>query len=144
MAGFFGRYEHSVDSKGRVILPAKFRPAFDAGAFLSQNDEGCLALWTREEFDTQMKLMQERAATGGPDERQLVRLWAAGTSEVEIDRQGRMAIPSHLRDFASLELEGDVLVTGAIDRIELWNPAVWARVVQPQESRLLSAPGDGA
>ncbi len=134
MAGFVGRYEHSLDSKGRVILPAKFRTDFERGGYLTENREGCLALWTPGEFERQMQAMQELAAAGRA-ERNRARLWAASSYEVEIDRQGRMAIPAHLREFASLE--GDVLVHGAIDRIELWNPQVWQERVAPEERWLL-------
>ncbi|MGP8058293.1 MAG: division/cell wall cluster transcriptional repressor MraZ [Acidimicrobiales bacterium] len=130
MAGFVGRYEHTLDTKGRVILPAKFRAPFEHGGFLTENRERCLALWTPSEFELQKASMQERAA-GGRTGRNRARLWAANSSEVEIDRQGRMAIPSHLREFASLE--GDVLVAGAIDRVELWNPSVWRDRVVPEE-----------
>ena len=130
MAGFVGRYEHSLDTKGRVILPAKFRAAFERGGYLSENSEGCLALWTPGEFERQMASMQTKAASGRTN-RNRARLWAASSHEVEIDRQGRMAIPSHLREFASLE--GDVLVHGALDRVELWNPEVWRERVAPEE-----------
>lgn len=136
MAAFVGRYEHSLDSKGRVILPAKFRPDFERGGYLTENREGCLALWTPGEFQRQMQAMQEQAAEGRT-ERNRARLWAASSHEVEIDRQGRMAIPAHLRDFASLE--GDVLVHGVIDRVELWNPAVWEERVVPEEHWFLDA-----
>ena len=133
MARFFGRYEHSLDPKGRVILPAKFRAAFEHGGYLSQNSERCLALWTPEEFEKRMVLMQQQAETGRGD-RNLARVWASTSHEVEIDRQGRMAIPAHLREFA--RLASDVLVTGAIDRVELWNPDLWEQNVKPEESRL--------
>jgi MraZ protein len=136
VSGFVGRYEHSLDAKGRVILPAKFRVAFERGGYLTENREGCLALWTPGEFERQMAAMQDRAAADRAN-RNRARLWAASSHEVEIDRQGRMAIPVHLRDFASLQ--GDVLVHGAIDRIELWNPALWAERVQPEERWLLDS-----
>jgi MraZ protein len=134
VAGFVGRYEHSLDTKGRVILPAKFRPQFERGGYLTQHSEGCLALWTLGEFERRMELMQERASSGR-SERNHARLWASNSAEVEVDRQGRMPIPTHLRTFAGLESE--VLVHGAIDRVELWSPAAWTDRVLPEESWLL-------
>ena len=134
MAGFVGTYEHSLDTKGRVILPVKFRAAFERGGYLTEHREGCLALWTPGEFERQMAAMQERAVSGRTD-RNRARLWAANSHEVEIDRQGRMPIPARLRTFASLE--GDVLVNGAIDRVELWSPPVWEHSVQPAEQWFL-------
>ena len=138
MAGFVGRYEHSLDTKGRVILPAKFRGQFERGGYLTQNSEGCLALWTPGEFERQMEAMQEKSDAGRAD-RNRARIWASNSAEVEIDRQGRMPIPAHLRTFAQLEAE--VLVHGAIDRVELWNPAAWAERVLPEESWLLGRRG---
>jgi MraZ protein len=138
VAGFVGRYEHSLDIKGRVILPVKFRAAFERGGFLTENREGCLALWTPGEFDRQMAAMQEQARSGQAN-RNRARLWAATSHEVEIDRQGRMPIPSHLREFASLQ--SDVLVHGAIDRVELWNPSSWEERVRPEERWLLEDEG---
>ena len=136
MAAFVGRYEHSLDTKGRVILPSKFRPDFERGGYLTEHREGCLALWTPGEFQRQLQAMQQQAAEG-KTARNRARLWSASSYEVEIDRQGRMAIPARLRGFALLEAE--VLVHGAIDRIELWNPAVWEERVAPEESWLLEA-----
>ncbi len=131
MASFVGRYEHSLDGKGRIILPAKFRAAFEQGGYLSSNLEGCLALWTLGEFERQMQQMRE-ASAGSSEERNRMRLWAGNAHEVEIDRQGRMAIPQRLRDFA--RLDGEVLVCGAIDRIELWNPMNWDAQIEPHAS----------
>ncbi len=132
-ARFFGRYEHSLDVKGRVILPARFRASVGPQAFLSQYQDRCLALWPADEFEkqmTEMEVLQEQ----GRSERNLARIWASGSAEVEIDRQGRVAIPSHLRTFA--RLESGVLVIGALNRVELWDPGEWAIRVLPAEARL--------
>ncbi len=134
MAGFVGRFEHSVDAKGRVILPARFRSSFERGGFLTSNREGCVALWTPGEFDRQMAEMLEdsKADRAG---RNRARIWASSSAEVEIDKQGRMPVPSSLRTFAALNAE--VLIVGAIDRIELWNPSLWEERVRPAEAWFL-------
>jgi MraZ protein len=133
MARFFGRYEHSLDAKGRLILPSKFRPAFEHGGFLSQFNDRCLALWTPENFEKQMELMEANQQMS-TEQRNLARLWASGSTEVEVDKQGRMVIPAYLRDYA--RLTSDVLVNGAIDRIELWNPQEWEAKVAPTEAQM--------
>lgn len=133
---FIGRYEHSLDAKGRVILPVKFRAPFERGGFLSQFHEGCVALWTPEEFEKQLESMQQ-SSEQGRDERNLARVWAGGSAEVEVDKAGRMPIPSYLRSFA--QLENEVMVIGAIDRVELWSPVVWRDKVLPSERQLVDA-----
>ena len=133
MARFFGRFEHSLDDKGRIILPVKFRGSFEHGGYLTQYHDRCLALWTPEEFEEQMG-SREAAQNLSREERNLARLWSSGTQEVDVDRQGRIAIPQHLREFA--RLDGDVLVHGAIDRVELWNKEVWSEKVAPVELAL--------
>ncbi|MGH9044304.1 MAG: division/cell wall cluster transcriptional repressor MraZ [Acidimicrobiales bacterium] len=139
MSGFVGRYEHSLDVKGRVILPAKFRDEFVVrGGYLAPNTEGCLALWTLGEFERQMAARQERASEGQA-ERNLARLWASSAEQVVVDKQGRMAIPARLRGYA--RLESGVFVIGAIDRIELWAPEIWEERVQPSEQLLLEGSG---
>ena len=131
---FYGRYEHSLDPKGRVILPAKFRVHFELGGYLTQYHQGCLALWTPEEFEVQSAAL-EAAQALGPAERNLARVWAAGTQEVEVDRQGRVAIAPPLRAFA--QLDGGVLVMGAINRIEMWSPERWSEKLAPTEEALI-------
>ncbi len=119
---FFGRFEHSLDAKGRVILPAKLRANFDQKAFLTRHLEHCLALWTPDEFAAEIALRQQLGERD-PEGRSQLRAWAAAVHDVDIDRQGRMAIPPHLRRYAGLE--DDVLIVGMINRIELWSPASW-------------------
>ncbi len=140
MSGFFGRYEHALDPKGRIILPSKFRPAFADGGFLTQFNERCLALWAPDAFEARMNEMQLRQADSA-EMRNLARIWAMGTQEVEIDKQGRMAIPAFLRDYARLTSE--VLIHGAIDRVELWNPEEWQSKVAPATSQFVAEGNDG-
>ncbi len=120
---FFGQYEHSLDPKGRIILPAKFRTHFESGGYLTQYWEGCLALWAPDEFEKQMASMVV-AQELGRSERNLARVWASGTQEAEVDKQGRLFIAQPLRTFAGLDT--GVLVNGALNRIELWDPERWA------------------
>ncbi len=132
MLGFVGQFQHSLDAKGRLILPARFRAAFERGGSLSPNTEGCVALWTPSEFARQMDERLARAREGGPQERRVMRFWSANSSEVEFDKQGRFALPPAIRDYA--ELSGEVLVVGAIDHIELWNPPTYAEMVNAAEA----------
>lgn len=139
--GFFGRYEHSLDLKGRIILPARFRAQFDSTAYMSRHPEGCLALWTPAEFEKQtaeMLAVQERSA----EDRNRVRVWAGTSAEVEIDRQGRVAVPKPLQDFAGLERAA--LIMGALDRVELWNPALWDTEVKPAERSFMGGASHNA
>ncbi|MDQ1368535.1 MAG: MraZ protein putative antitoxin-like, partial [Acidimicrobiaceae bacterium] len=71
----------------------------------------------------------------GRTERNVARVWAQGSTEVDIDRQGRLAIPAYLREFARLEVEHPILVNGALNRVELWNPAEYDIKVKPAEAR---------
>jgi MraZ protein len=121
---FVGRYEHSLDGKGRLILPARFRASFDALAVVSKFNERCLAIWTPEAFDRkadEMALLMD----GTPEERARARAWSMGSAEVDLDRQGRVALPQYLREFAQLPDSSSVLVHGALNHIELWNPQLW-------------------
>jgi MraZ protein len=133
VARFFGTYEHTLDAKGRVILPVRFRAAFDEGGYLTQNLDGCLALWTPEEFDTQMVQRREQESAGR-SERNQARIFSANSFQVEIDRQGRLPIPAYLREFAGLQ--ENVRVSGIFNRVELWDPGRWEERVRPEEQRL--------
>jgi MraZ protein len=127
---FVGRHEHSLDVKGRIILPARYRSSFDTLAYISKNTERCLALWTPEAFERKLDEM-EALFDRSPEDRAMVRAWSSGSTEVEMDRQGRVAIPSYLREYA--HLEDAVLIHGAISHIELWDPEEWT---------IRGAPGD--
>jgi MraZ protein len=136
---FLGTYEHSLDPKGRVILPAKFREQLESGAFLAKSLDGCLALYDAEEFEKVALNMQEQARRGAV-ERNAVRSFAAGATEATPDRQGRISIPAHLRAFAGLDRE--VVVTGALTRIEIWDATRW-RDIDTEADRSLTAARPG-
>jgi MraZ protein len=136
---FLGTYEHSLDAKGRLILPAKFRDDLEAGAFLAKSLDGCLSLYTTEEFEKVAHDMQETARRGGA-ERNVVRSFAAGATEATPDRQGRITVPSHLRTYAGLDRE--IVVTGALTRIEIWDAARW-RQVDAEAERAMAASESG-
>ena len=120
---FFGEHQHALDPKGRVILPARFRDQLADGAYVTSEIDGCLAVWTPDDFDARAREMREKAR-GSADDRQVARAFFAGTVEAPPDRQGRIAIPQHLRDFAGLVR--DVVITGQFDRIEIWDATRWA------------------
>jgi MraZ protein len=123
-ARFFGSYEHSLDIKGRLILPARLRVHFTQPGFLTPHLEGCLALWRSEDFDREVE-SQLAAAESDVVSRNRVRDWASNVFEADVDKQGRMAIPANLRAYAALDLEAPVLIVGMINRVEFWAPSVW-------------------
>ena len=129
--GFVGRFEHSLDDKGRLILPVRFRPHFTEGSNLTPYFEGCLALWPASEFTRQMREMQDLSRQDSASARNRARMWSQGSAAVDVDRQGRLMIPATARTFA--DLATDVLVIGAIDHLELWNPNRFAERVVPAE-----------
>ncbi len=136
---FVGEFDHSLDLKGRVILPAKFRGRLEHGGYLTKVLDGCLAIYTPEEFKVKTDEMLE-IARKGQDERNIVRTFAAGTAEVIPDRQGRIAIPANLRNFARLERE--IKIIGAINRIEIWNFDQWTALnLEAEEGMRSPKPG---
>ena len=119
---FVGTFEHSLDDKGRVVLPSSFRAQIVDKGFLSQLDR-CLGLWTEEGFEAVARELSDKIRAGeAPQEAR--RAFAANAHEVRADSQGRITIPQRLRDFARLDREA--VVIGAIDRIEIWDAARWA------------------
>ena len=122
---FLGQFEHALDQKGRVVLPVKFREDLEGGAYLAASLDGCVALYEAEEFERVMSELMEKSKRG-QRERQAARAFAANAAPASIDRQGRMLIPGHLRTFASLER--DVVVTGNVNKVEIWDAGRWQEV----------------
>jgi MraZ protein len=130
---FTGEYRHTVDDKGRVAVPVRFRAELAQGAQVSKWIDGCVALFPRADWET---LAERTAALSVADlnARTFQRFLFGAAFEVELDRQGRFVLPSVLRDFAGLESE--VVIVGARNRLELWSPSRWktfaAQMDQPE------------
>lgn len=121
---FVGQFRHTLDTKGRVILPAKFRSRLEEGAYLAKGIDGCVAVYPADEWERVASNMQELMTRGG-SQRQAARSFFAGAAEVDPDRQGRVQLPAHLREFAALAPEQEVIVAGVNNRAEIWNPQRW-------------------
>jgi MraZ protein len=118
---FIGEYAHSLDEKGRVIIPAKFRDRL-RGAVMTKGPDGCLCIYPSEEWERVASEARERSRAGAR-ERQTARSFFAGATEAEPDKQGRVALPPPLRDFAGLDRE--VVVAGVFSRVEIWDRERW-------------------
>ncbi len=118
---FLGEHSHSLDVKGRIILPARFREQLNT-AYVTSETDGCLAIWPPEEFQQRAREMKERSR-GSAEDRNVARFFFAGAQESSPDKQGRIALPQHLREFA--HLEKDVVINGAFDHVEIWDAALW-------------------
>jgi MraZ protein len=101
-----------------LILPARFRDQLEGGAVMAKALDGCLAVYPLAEFDQVARRLRETRGRG-PVERQAARTFFAGAVEIAPDKQGRVAIPQHLREYAALDR--DVIVAGNFDHIELWD-----------------------
>lgn len=137
---FLGQYQHSLDEKGRVILPAKFRGQLEDGAYMARGLDGCVCVYPTDEWERVSNNMRD-LATRGTQERQAARSFFAGAAEVAPDRQGRVPVPVHLRDFAGLSLEREVVVAGVLSRIEIWDAQKWATREQEGEQVISAAEG---
>jgi transcriptional regulator MraZ len=120
-----GSYDHTIDDKNRLTLPAKFRQAFEGGVFVTRGLDGCLFAYRREDWG---RLVESRLSTLdplSPETRRLERFFYAGASESELDKQGRVMIPAQLIEHAKLGRE--VVVAGVNDRLEIWDRAAWRK-----------------
>jgi MraZ protein len=127
VSGFVGQYEHQMDEKGRVSLPSAFRREADSDRFvLLQWEPDYLTLFTASKWvDVQQRLLDFRR--GDRAAWNQVRLIVSGAVEVAPDKQGRILVPAPLQ--AAAGLSGSVLLSGNIDRVELWNPDRYREVV---------------
>jgi MraZ protein len=123
---FYGEYAHTIDRKGRIILPAKFREVakaqFIERFFVTRGLDGCLFMFSEEEWRTQESKFKAVSFTK-QQSRTFNRLYFSGAAEVNFDSQGRILLPLYLKEFA--QIKRDVVVVGVSNRIEIWARNKW-------------------
>lgn len=128
-----GEFNHSVDAKGRVIIPAKLREQLGEMFVVTKGLDGCLYGYPMNEW----RKFEEKLGTlplTNKDARQFVRFFLAGATESEVDKQGRVLIPQVLREFA--KLEKDVVLIGAGSHIEIWSKDNWDGLVEEYDNNM--------
>lgn len=129
---FFGTYTPKLDDKGRLFLPAKFRDELAEGLVITRGQERCLTVWSMEDFGRLTERLREAPVTN-KGARDYVRMLFAAASQEVPDKQGRVSIAPVLREYASIDR--DVMVIGAMNRIEIWDPTAWQNYSAEQEDK---------
>jgi MraZ protein len=120
---FIGTYEHTIDEKSRVTLPARFREGMGEGVVLARGLDGNVAVYPRETWTMTVEARISALDPLSREARELRRFFFSGAAESKVDRQGRILVPAVLTRHAGLER--DVIVAGNYDHLELWQPAAW-------------------
>lgn len=119
---FIGEYHHSIDQKGRLAIPVKFRSAFGDGAVVTRGLDQCLFLYTKEEWAKLAKRLADLPIAKA-NTRAFARLMLAGAMDMELDKQGRVILPDYLRHYA--ELVKKTVIAGLYNRLEIWQEQNW-------------------
>lgn len=120
---FMGEYNHAIDTKGRLIIPSKFREELGEEFVVTKGLDGCLFVFPNDawhEFEEKLRALPLTNKSA----RQFSRFFVAGATPCELDKQGRILLPGTLREFAGLEK--DVVLTGMLNRIEIWSKEKWS------------------
>jgi MraZ protein len=127
VADLLGTHVYSLDPKGRVSLPAKFREVFDDGCWLTVGQDRCLFAFPRVEWDRRAQEITSSPLSDA-DGRAYQRMFFGSSDEAKLDGQGRLTIPQRLRD--AVQIGKDVVVVGVYDRVEIWDRATYERYEQ--------------
>ena len=119
---FMGEYNHTIDAKGRLIIPSKFRETLGDEFVVTKGLDGCLFVYDNKEWSAFEEKLKSLPLTN-KDARQFVRFFLAGATLAEVDKQGRILVPAVLREFAALEKE--VVLIGVASRVEIWSKERW-------------------
>jgi MraZ protein len=122
---FLGEYQHSIDDKGRLVMPAKFRDRLEDGLVATKGQDRCVFVFTLEGFEAEVEKVRRLPRTR-PRNRNYARSFFGSAVDQRLDRQGRIQVPPNLRDYAGLGKE--VVIVGVADRIEIWDVDAWVRL----------------
>lgn len=136
---FLGTYEPKLDTKGRVILPAKFRDQLEEGLVLTRGQDRCLYVFPKAEFADMFEKLRVAPPTS-KHARDYIRVLLSGASDETPDKQGRITVPAHLRSYAGLDRE--LVVIGAGNRAEIWDLESWNRYLAAQEEQFSQTAGE--
>ena len=120
---FMGEYNHSIDAKGRLIVPSKFREQLGDEFVVTKGLDGCLFVYTLEEWHNIEEKFRNISMTS-KDARKFSRFFFAGAASCELDKQGSILVPQTLRECAGLEK--DVILAGNLSRVEVWSKEKWS------------------
>lgn len=119
---FIGEYQHTLDPKNRVIMPAKFREKLGDSFVMTKGLDNCLFVYSQNEWSIVEEKLKSLPMTN-KDARAFVRFFFAGASECELDKQGRMVMPTNLKEYAKIDKE--LVIIGVSTRIEIWSREEW-------------------
>ena len=122
---FRGGFEHSIDEKGRIIIPAKFRAQLGEKFVITKGMGGCLIVLTENEFRVNFDEKFQAQSLFDANSMKLQRFFCAEALDAAVDSQGRVAINAPLRQWAGIELQSDVMIVGVTNRLEMWSKARW-------------------
>jgi MraZ protein len=127
---FMGEYRHTIDDKGRIIIPAKFRDELGKTFVVTRGLDNCLFAYPSPEWQQLEQKLKTLPFTRS-DARAFTRFFFSGATEVELDKQGRINVPGNLRQYAKLEKE--CVVLGVSNRVEIWSKHIWEDYFQESE-----------
>ncbi|MDM8519287.1 division/cell wall cluster transcriptional repressor MraZ [Anaerolineales bacterium HSG6] len=127
---FLGEFEHTIDDKGRLTIPAKFREELRDGIVITRGLDGCLWAYTRSEWERLAEKISKLPSTNRPA-RNFARFMFSSAADSIPDRQGRILVTQNLRDYA--DIKNETIIIGVMNRIEIWNPTKWAKVIDEVE-----------
>ena len=119
---FIGEYNHTVDEKGRLAIPGKFRVDFKTGAVVTKGLDNCLFIFTKKSW-TELADKLSKLPISQSKSRAFARLMRAGAMDLDLDKQGRIVLPEYLRKYCQLGKKA--IVVGVFNRLEIWNENLW-------------------